>query len=184
MSQMGRSRARPTMLAIALALGLSLTLGVWASSGASTRSQVGLTAPTSSGIRAGGVPTGAGHPTRDAPRPSPGLADQLHGMDPAAVDRLAANEEAAARGGAPASTLGTRSWLVGEVGTYRVGRGVAPGTYESAGATKGKVCRWNVSGSDGTVVSAGSGVRRAVVTIHKTDRYFQTQDCSNWHRIP
>jgi hypothetical protein len=171
------------MLAIAVALGLSLTLGVWAFSGAPTRSQVGLAAPTSSGIRAGGVATGAGHPTRDAPPPSPGLADQLHGMDPASVDRLAANEEAAARGGTPASTLKTRSWLVGEVGTYRVGRGVAPGTYESAGAMKGRVCRWSVSGSDGTLVSAGSGVRRAVVTIHTTDRYFETQDCSNWHRI-
>ena len=171
------------VVAIALALGLSLTLGVWASSGASTRSQVALTAPTSSGIPAAGVPTGAGHPTGDAPRPSPGLADQLHGMDPASVDRLATNEEAAAGGRAPASALGTHSWLVGEVGTYRVGRGVAPGTYESAGAMKGRVCRWNVSGSDGNVVSRGSGAERAVVTIHKADRYFQTQDCSNWHRM-
>lgn len=184
MPQMGRSGTRTVLLATALAMGLSLTLafGVWASTGASTRSQVGLPRPSSTGIGAEEVPTGTGGTPGSGPA-SPALADQLHTMDATSVDRYAASEEAAARGGPNPSAAAKGTWLIGKVGTYLVGRGVAPGTYESAGASAGKTCRWGVTGTDSHTLKSGSSSKRTVVTIDKTAGFFQTQDCSNWHKI-
>lgn len=184
MARMGRSGTRSMLLATAVSMGLSLTLAVvvWSSTGDAARSQAGPPRPSSTGIGAAVVPTGTGGVPRGGPT-SPGGADQLRRMDPASVDRYAAGEDATARGGPSQSAPAKGTWLVGEVGTYLVGRGVSPGRYESAGPRAGHVCRWGVTGTNGDTLRSGSGGTRTVVTIHKTDGFFQTQDCSNWRKI-
>jgi len=160
---------------------LMLALGVWTSTRSPSVAVPILRVPAASaggrGLAASrnGLPVGAA--------PSPTTAAQLHSMDPAALDRQVAEEEAGARQAQGRTAPAKGSWLVGEAGTYLVGRGVFAGTYASAGASQGKVCRWGVSGSDGTTDRSGSGKGRVVVTIRTVDGFFETSNCSNWHKI-
>jgi len=40
-----------------------------------------------------------------------------------------------------------------------------------------------LSGTKSDILGAGSSTSRIVVTIQKTDGFFQTKDCANWHKI-
>jgi len=174
MPQTGRPGPRSVVLAITLgtALSVTLALGVWASSGASPGTAAAVPHASSTGTDAA-VPATA----------SPGAAAQLRSMDPAAVDQLAAGEEAAARAGTTPSKVAGGTWLIGDAGTYLVGRRATAGTYESAAPTGGRTCRWAVVGTDGDTLRSGSSTSRSVVTIHKTDGFFQTKDCPSWHKV-
>jgi hypothetical protein len=87
----------------------------------------------------------------------------------------------------PAKPSTTGTWFVGEVGTYLVGRGIPPGTYESVGGQDGRRCEWarlkGLATTAGDVLAAGSTSSRASVTILATDAFFQTKDCANWRKV-
>jgi len=183
MPQTRRVGNRSVLLATATGILLSLTLAlwVWASAGVAAPSQASPRRTSSTGTGAQELRPGSGDLPSGGPT-SLGGADQLRSMDPAALDRYVASEEAAPRGGPSPSKAAKDTWLVGQVGTYLVGRGISAGTYESAGAKEGKICRWGVTGTKGDSLRSGSSSSRTVVTIHTTDGFFQTQDCSNWHK--
>lgn len=182
MLRSGRKGTRSVFVAAALGLVLAVAAAVWASTGPPSRIQSALprssSAPTDGDARTPdrAVPS-SGDPT------APSLADQLHSMDADSLRRYVAGEESHARQ-APSQSAATKgTWLVGEVGTYLVGRGVSAGEYESAGGSGGKTCRWSVRASNGNTVRTGSSTTRVVVTLHKADGFFQTNDCSNWRKI-
>lgn len=71
-------------------------------------------------------------------------------------------------------------------GTYRVGREVRPGTYKAAPAPDGDGdCYWArlSSADEDAVISNHIGGGPTFVTIHATDRYFQTAGCTTWRRV-
>ena len=182
MAPTGRAGPRSALLITAWVCGLILSLGLalWTSVGASSPT---LTNRSSS--RPSGVAAARAHPGDVGPRSgptSPALAGQLRTMDPKSLDRDVAQEEARSRGGTPHATPTTDAWLVGEAGTYLVGRGITTGTYESAGAADSTTCRWSVKGTNFTTRRSGSSNSRTVVTIRRTDGFFETEGCSNWHR--
>src|SRR4051794_30920445 len=180
---MPRVGIRSALLVTAVAVGLSLTLalGMWTSSGASPPTAGGVIHTSSNGTGveqprpgSGVLPSGA--------TSSPAVGERLRSMAPTALDTLVASEEAAARQGSSPSKTAEGTWLIGAVGTYLVGRGATPGTYESAAPAGGRTCRWVVAGKNGGTLRSGSSKTRSLVTIHKTDGFFQTNDCSNWHK--
>jgi hypothetical protein len=80
------------------------------------------------------------------------------------------------------------AWGAGQVqfgsGTFRVGLGagrVHPGTYRSLG---GAGCYWerlrNFSGGLNSILANDNAVGPVVVTILKTDRGFDSEDCGRW----
>jgi hypothetical protein len=184
MAQVGRTGTRSMLLAIAWGMGLIviMTGGVWIATGALPLSQAASSRPTSTGIGVGQLPTASRSLPSGVPSP-PGGADQLKAMDPNSLDKLVAREDGATRRGQSQSTAAKATWLVGDVGTYLVGRGVSTGTYESAGASHGKTCRWIVTGRGGEHLRSGASASRTVVTINKTDGFFQTNDCLNWRKV-
>lgn len=115
-----------------------------------------------------------------------GEAERIRAMDPAQVARSVASEDAAARPGSVPGSAVKGVWRVGAVGTYLVGKGIAPGTYESAGATQGS-CQWSrlrdLSGTASSVIQRGSDSGTSVVTIRSSDAFFETSHCQNWHKI-
>ena len=163
MQATGRRRTRWVLLTAALGLSLMLpvTLGVWSA----TR--------TVASSRA--LPPSA--------QPPPGGAAQLRGLDPATLDRQVAGEEAAAAPGGSRAAPARGSQIAGAVGTYQVGRGVAPGTYTSAAPGAGRTCRWAISDTNGDTLRSGRSTAATVVTIHATDGFFETNGCSNWRRL-
>ncbi len=158
-----------------------LAVGVWTT----TRpSSVALPILHRSSVSSGGsaLAVGGDDLPVDVAAP-PRNADQLHSMDPAAIDRYAASEDANTRSGQGKATPTKGTWLVGGVGTYLVGRGISVGKYASAGASQGKLCRWGVKESNGATARSGSGMGRVVVTIHQGDGFFETNDCANWQKL-
>jgi len=70
-----------------------------------------------------------------------------------------------------------------EDGVYLVGMDIKPGTYRN-GAEDG--CYWerlsNTSGDFDAIIANGNGGNQ-VVTIKKTDKAFNTEDCGAWRKV-
>lgn len=71
-------------------------------------------------------------------------------------------------------------------GMYKVGTDILPGTYKSAGSTDGN-CYWERSkdalhGVD-SITANDNVTGSAVVTIARSDGYFKTSGCADWHKI-
>ncbi len=67
-------------------------------------------------------------------------------------------------------------------GTYQVGVDVKAGTYVSSKPDSGN-CYWaRLSGSDGfeDIIDNGNSAGQVVVTIKKTDKFFETNGCNDW----
>ncbi len=67
-------------------------------------------------------------------------------------------------------------------GTYQVGVDVKPGTYISQKPSSGN-CYWaRLSGTDGLggIIANNNSSGQSVVTIRKTDKYFESSGCSDW----
>lgn len=67
-------------------------------------------------------------------------------------------------------------------GTYQVGVDVKPGTYVSQKPSSGN-CYWaRLSGTDGLggIIANNNSSGQSVVTIRKTDKYFESSGCSDW----
>ena len=68
-------------------------------------------------------------------------------------------------------------------GTYIVGTDITPGTYKS---TKGSSCYWerlsNFSGQLSGIIANHFG-GKAVVTIKRTDKGFNSQSCGTWTKV-
>jgi hypothetical protein len=67
-------------------------------------------------------------------------------------------------------------------GTYEVGVDVKPGTYVSAKPDSG-TCYWaRLKGTDGIggIIDNDLSSGRTVVTIKKSDKFFETKGCSDW----
>ena len=69
-------------------------------------------------------------------------------------------------------------------GTFQVGVDVKAGTYVSKPSPNGN-CYWaRLSGSDGidSIIDNDNTSGQAVVTIKKTDKFFESSGCSDWTR--
>jgi hypothetical protein len=67
-------------------------------------------------------------------------------------------------------------------GTYEVGVDVKPGTYVSSKPDSGN-CYWaRTKGSDGIIgiIANNNSSGRSVVTIKKTDKFFESSGCNPW----
>lgn len=67
-------------------------------------------------------------------------------------------------------------------GTYQVGVDVKPGTYVSKKPDSGN-CYWaRLSGQDGLggIIDNNNSSGQSVVTIRKSDKYFESSGCSDW----
>ena len=67
-------------------------------------------------------------------------------------------------------------------GTYQVGVDVKPGTYLSKGPQDGNCYYARLSGSDGLsdIIANGNTSGQIVVTIKKTDKFFESNGCNDW----
>lgn len=182
MQPRGRATHRSALFAtgVAVLLCLAAAFGVWAFATAPATTQAGLPAS----------PTGAAGAGRgSAVAPQPGAAPRSvrpSTTDPKDLDAIAASEDAAARQ-TPGQQPSTKSAsFVGEVGTYLVGRGIPPGTYESAGGHDGRTCHWSrlkgLARVPADVVASGSATGPTRVTIVASDAFFETKDCATWHK--
>jgi hypothetical protein len=67
-------------------------------------------------------------------------------------------------------------------GTYKVGRDIAPGNYESL--NNSPACRWHaLRGFDGTVDEiglGGAGDGTNNITIFESDKGFEVHNCTTW----
>jgi len=140
------------------------------------RLAVGATALALALVGLGSLTGAFGRPTSsgvDAPSAAASLS-------PSQID--AAMKEA--EGGQRASAA-NKTWFVGEVGTYTVGRGIPPGTYVSAAPGKGS-CSWSrlrAPGAANEVITQATTTTASTITILKTDKFFTTTGCTNWHRV-
>ncbi len=78
--------------------------------------------------------------------------------------------------GAPSSVPGD--------GIYEVGRDIKAGTYSSAKPDSGN-CYWaRLSGTDGLtdILANNNSSGQSLVTIKATDKFFETNGCSEWFR--
>ncbi|TQM63814.1 hypothetical protein [Humibacillus xanthopallidus] len=67
-------------------------------------------------------------------------------------------------------------------GTYQVGVDVKPGTYVSKKPESGN-CYWaRLTGGDslGSIIDNGNSAGQVVVTIKKSDKFFESSGCSDW----
>lgn len=181
MQPRGRATHRSALVAtgVAVALCLAAAFGVWALTTAPATTQAGL--PVS--------PTAAVASLRSAVGTAPGAAQRSvkpSTVDPTDLDALAASEDAAARQTPGQQRSTTSASFIGEVGTYLVGRGIPPGTYESAGGHDGRTCHWSrlkgMARVPVDVVASGSATGPTRVTIVASDAFFETKDCATWHR--
>ena len=69
-------------------------------------------------------------------------------------------------------------------GTYEVGVDVKPGTYVSKGPQDVNCYYARLSGSDGfsDIIANGNTSGQVVVTIKKTDKFFETNGCNDWSK--
>lgn len=181
-SLVGRNRVGVVvgLAAVAVAsVGLSLAMGAGS---AGSDEQSSLSSPSLDHGPGSQVPAGA----RTPPTTSGGEARRLHSLDPTRVERSVASDDAAAATSGPQHQAAKGVWHVGEVGTYLVGRGIAPGRYESAAPTSGS-CRWarlrGLGGDLADDLERGTTTGRSVVTVRATDSFFQTTNCQNWHKV-
>lgn len=67
-------------------------------------------------------------------------------------------------------------------GTYEVGVDVKPGTYVSTAPDSGNCYYARLSGTDGfdDIITNGNSSGQSVVTIKKTDKFFETSGCNAW----
>jgi hypothetical protein len=68
---------------------------------------------------------------------------------------------------------------------YKIGTDIQPGTYKSAGNADG-ACYWERSkdalhGLD-SIAANDNVTGTAVVTITRSDAYFNSSACGNWHK--
>ncbi|MEP6855044.1 MAG: hypothetical protein ABJA33_06225 [Pedococcus sp.] len=184
-----RTRIRPLTLAVVVALMMSASAGFVfvrdlgdATASASTPGIVATRTDSSK------LPPEPGPSATVGARSSGAVseAERIRALDPVQVARSVASDDAAARPGAVPSSAVKGVWRVGKVGTYLVGKGIAPGTYESAGATEGQ-CQWSrlrdLGAKPTSVVQRGSGSGKSVVTISSSDAFFETSGCQNWHKV-
>lgn len=71
---------------------------------------------------------------------------------------------------------------MGGDGTYQVGVDVKPGTYVSKEPESGN-CYWaRLTGGDnlGSIIENGNSAGQVVVTIKKSDKFFESSGCSDW----
>lgn len=69
-------------------------------------------------------------------------------------------------------------------GTYEVGVDVKPGTYVATAPSSGN-CYWaRLSGSDGldNIIDNDNTSGQTVITIKKSDKFFESSGCSDWTR--
>ena len=69
-------------------------------------------------------------------------------------------------------------------GTYEVGVDVKPGKFVSSKPDSGN-CYWaRLSGSDGldSIIDNGNSSGQVVVTIKKSDKFFESNGCNSWSR--
>lgn len=69
-------------------------------------------------------------------------------------------------------------------GTYQVGVDIEPGTYVSGPPDRGN-CYWaRLSGSNGfgDILANNNSSGQSVVTIAKTDKFFESSGCSDWRQ--
>jgi hypothetical protein len=94
---------------------------------------------------------------------------------------LAALGLALATTGMVAAAIGGSMWKTFGNGTYRVGRDVPPGTYRSRGSDG---CYWarlrSFSGSLNGIIANENAQGPTLVTIKRTDRGFESTNCSRW----
>ncbi|GAB3883892.1 hypothetical protein [Terrabacter terrigena] len=163
-----------------LALCLGAVLAVWAFGAGPARTQATAGDPPGSSAAAQRPAQATGSSTGQRP-------GRVSGKDAKDRDRIAASEDATAQQTAGRPGLPQGPSFVGDVGTYLVGRGIPPGTYESAGGHAGRTCHWfrlkGLTGRPADVVASGSTNGPARVTILRTDAFFQTRDCATWSRV-
>jgi hypothetical protein len=165
-----RSRRRTATLAALAAL--ATLVAITAAVGESGRASHGA-----------GSAARSGAPTASATQGP--AADALRLQKAEAADRQAALDDSQAKGGSQAHPA-RNTWFVGSTGTYLVGRSLGAGTYKSAAPASG-TCHWarlrTASGGPRHIIAAGQTARSSVVTVRKTDKFFETSGCANWQRI-
>ena len=170
-----------TVCVAAASVGMSVALS--AAGGDNDEEPTSLTPHANGAVVPAAAPTSAG-----APAGQGGEAGRLHAMDPNSVARSVASEDAAVRSGSKSASASAvkGTWRVGEIGTYLVGRGIPAGEWESAAPTTG-TCEWTrlrgLSGKPADVVQRGSSSGRSVVTLRANDKFFETKNCANWHKV-
>src|SRR5690348_6998801 len=114
----GRARRRRRIRTVSLAVALAIALTTGVAVAASSRT------PSARPGRAAGSP----------PTTSPTLseADRIRQLDRVQVDRSAAAADASAGPSSTGAASANGVWRLGALGTYVVGKGIPPGTYESA----------------------------------------------------
>jgi hypothetical protein len=66
-------------------------------------------------------------------------------------------------------------------GTYRVGDDMSPGTYKSV---DNEECYWQLSSdANGNDIIANNNVDGQAIISARAGEYFESQDCSDWHKI-
>ena len=101
-------------------------------------------------------------------------------LSPSQIDAAMKEAESGQR-----TSAANKTWFVGDVGTYIVGRGIPPGTYVSAAPGKGS-CSWSrlrAPGAANEVITRATTNKASTITILKTDKFFTTTGCTNWHRV-
>jgi hypothetical protein len=110
-------------------------------------------------------------------------AEALKNKQAAREDKQAAREDEQGDGSA---TPPPGTYRLGSVGTYLVGKGIAPGTYKSAAPTSGK-CHWaRLSGATNSaedIIAKRSSKGPSIVKIKATDKFFETRGCENWLKV-
>ena len=97
----------------------------------------------------------------------------------------------ATAGSAPVTTTATKTVTAKPAvkasfpgdGTYQVGVDIKAGTYVSAKPDSGN-CYWaRLKGSDtfSDIIANNNTAGQSVVTIKSTDKFFETNGCSDWH---
>ncbi len=179
---------RPVTLALGVALMMSTSAGLLFAGDLADADLTAAPGSDSAPAARSASPTAVARATTAAPQPraAVGEAERIRAMDPVQVARSVASEDAAARPGAAPQSAVKGVWRVGKVGTYLVGKGIAPGTYESAGTTQGQ-CQWSrlrdLSGEASSVIQRGSTTGKSLVTIRSSDAFFETSHCQNWHKV-
>lgn len=91
---------------------------------------------------------------------------------------------ASARTSAATAAVAAPAAVLTKDGAYKVGTGIAPGTYITAGSSEGCYFeRRSAAGSSLSGVIANSfTLGQTIVTVKSTDKYFVTSGCGTWRR--
>ena len=140
-----------------------------------------LTALLALGIGAAGG-SGDGATTSASPTPSTTVTHTVtEAQPPVTVTATAPPAETPASAAAPAPAQAAGPTLPGD-GTYEVGVDIQPGTYVSDKPSSGN-CYWarlkDTDSFEG-IIANNNSAGRSVVTIKKSDKFFQSTGCSDW----